>query len=264
MARRPKQEPSFATEAALCARFIALVREGWVAYAETGGWDILLVRTEDGFQIGIEAKLRLNTEVISQALEDGYYGDRAGPDCRAVLVPDGAEAPHLHRICAYVGLTVIRVRPEGKEYGIAFFPYLPRIDYARSLDDDWFELCPLRRHVLPDYVPDVAAGASAPVQLTAWKIAAIKIAVTLEKRGYVTRHDFKAYGLDHRRWTARENGWLQPREGVYVAGDRLPDLRGQHPRVYEEIAAEAEKWMAPAPLLVAPQPAVPVGSEGAS
>lgn len=247
MARAVREKP-FTNEVALCARFLAAIGDGWTAYPETAGWDILLVRKDDGFQIGIEAKLKLNAEVISQALEEGgsWWVTSPGPDCRAVLVPDSA-AGGFHKIAAYIGFTIIQVR-HGPAYGRPFSPSLPRPG-DRFGGNEWFECAPAQRHKLPEYVPDVAAGASAPRQLTTWKIAAIKIAVTLEKRSFVTRHDFKVIGIDHRRWIAAEYGWLRVDNGRYVAGPRLPDFKAQHPRVWEEIAADADKWMPVLPLL---------------
>lgn len=57
-------------ETDLVADFAAFAqRSGWVAYPETGEWDLLIVRPEDGFQIGIEAKLSLNAIVLAQVLE---------------------------------------------------------------------------------------------------------------------------------------------------------------------------------------------------
>lgn len=103
----------------------------------------------------------------------------------------------------------------------------------------------MTRHKLPEYVPDVPAGASAPLQLTAWKICAIKIAVTLEKQGYVTRQDFKHHGIDYRRWIAPEYRWLVAGDGRYTRGDRFPDFKKQHPVVYKQIKADAKKWMLP-------------------
>jgi hypothetical protein len=85
----PKQPP-FATEVALCSAFIACVdKRVWCPYPETAGWDILLVRRSDGFQIGIQAKLRLGLDVINQAIESrgSWHSTAPGPDCRAVLVP---------------------------------------------------------------------------------------------------------------------------------------------------------------------------------
>lgn len=234
-------EKPFSTEVELCSRFISGLEKGWTSYAETAGWDILLVRDEDGFQIGIEAKLKLNLHVINQALEDSiHWVSHAGPDCRAVLVPETEYG--FDKIAAYIGLTIIRVRPPYPRgvSGPVFTPYLPALKQD-WLQGDWHEWCPTKRHTLPEYVPDVAAGASAPTQLTPWKIAAIKIAVTLEQRGYVTRDDFKAHKIDHRRWL-KPNSWLVVENGRYVSG-RMPDFKSQHPTVYDQIAADAAKWM---------------------
>lgn len=244
----PKEKP-FASEVDLCAQFLAAIGDDWTPFAETQGWDILLVRKSDGFQIGIEAKLKLNLDVINQAIEEyGWNAMASGPDCRAVLVPY-CEASGFDRIAAYIGFTIIRMQ-HGHCYGDRFRPDLPKEGPAHQWDD-WHEWCPAKRHALPEYVPDVAAGASAPLQLTKWKILAIKIAVTLERRGYVTRADFKRIGIDHRRWTAKESGWLLVSEGRYIAGPGLPAFKKQHPKVWEQVAADSAKWMAaePATLL---------------
>lgn len=256
--KRHKKIKQFATEAAMCAQFLAHVPEGWTPYAETAGWDILLSRNSDGFQIGIQAKLKLNADVINQAIEEGYSYtiESPGPDCRAIMVPSN-ESNTFAKIAAYIGLTIIRVRTEGTDgnYGHfrKFTPDLPD-EKDRYWNREWHECCPVKRHRLPDFVPDVEAGAPAPVQLTRWKIGAIKIAVTLEQRGYLTRFDFKHAGIDHRRWIAAFNGWLKiETPGRYIRGDKFPDFKAQHPRVYAEIAAKAEEWMVPE---IAVQPVV--------
>lgn len=273
----------YKTEAEMCAQFIADVREqrhlhsrglprldrdwSWECYAECSGWDILLVRRADGFQIGIEAKLRLNAEVINQAIESRHqYLREESPDCRAVLVPAGSTGG-LAPICGHIGLTVITISPPRGEYqgwSPPYSPHLPEIRprFEHPSGSDWFELCPTRRHTLPEYVPDVAAGSPAPVQLTDWKIRAIKIAIILEQRGFVTRTDFKALGIDIRRWGVEQ--WLQladDRNG-WCRGPRCPDFRAQHPVVYEQIAADAAKWMPHAPLLKPLQPALNLIASG--
>ncbi|MBR0998776.1 hypothetical protein ABIF65_003742 [Bradyrhizobium japonicum] len=250
-----KKPKPFATEADLCKRFIASLPEGWTPYAEHAGWDILLVRNADGFQIGIEAKLRLNSHVITQSLED--YGiwcaDRAGPDCRAVLVPWGEFG--FETICKYIGITIIHVKPASDDrprWAPAFDPYLPGENHGRA--EDWPEWAPAQRHVLPDYVPDVVAGSPSPVQLTEWKIAAIKIAVILEKRGFLIRADFKHVGIDHRRWLPSATGWLSLDAGRYIQGPHFPRFKKQHPRVYDEIAADYESWKPIDPIGPLPLP----------
>lgn len=243
--KRPKKEKQFATEAELCAAFIKALPDGWTSYAETQSWDILLVRDDDGFQIGVQAKLKLNVDVINQAIEDGSSWREHGPDCRAVLVPD--DAGHgFGKICDYVGLTVIRMKGE-KGYRPAwhrgFSPELPK---RSNWHQDWHEMAPTHRHKLPEYVPDVAAGAPSPLQLTEWKIKAIKIAVLLEEDGSVTRKDFAHLRLDHRRWVAA--GWLKTESGGYV-GNAMPDFRAQHPVVYAKIRADLDKWRPPRNLV---------------
>lgn len=246
MARSMRTKPQFETEAALCADFIAALPKDWTAYPETAGWDILLVRRQDGFQIGIQAKLKLNLSVINQTIKDGHvWWNDVGPNCRAVLVP--SDQSGFGRIASYIGFAIIRMHSEGAEaYRLRFAPELPVINSGPGYGlREWSEWCPTRLHTLPEYVPDVAAGAPAPLQLTKWKISAIKIAATIELRGYVTRGDFHHHGIDHRRWTAREGGWLIPSStGIgYVAGPNLPPLKEQHPRVWAEIIADRGKWL---------------------
>jgi hypothetical protein len=102
----------------------------------------------------------------------------------------------------------------------------------------WHYWSPLKRHELPEFVPDVIAGDSGPVQLTKWKIAALRIVATLEVTGSVTRDDFKRIGVDPRRWLG-PNGWLKPTDkpGVYQRGEGL-DFDTQHPTVYAQVLAE--------------------------
>lgn len=238
-----KKPKPFATEVELCAAFLSALPKGWTAYAETAGFDLLLVRDVDGFQIGIEAKLKCNATVLQQSLEDhGRYSVASpGPDCRAILVPDGEGT--LKPLADYLGITVIQMRMPCGWSGPAFLPGLPTDDQVWA--DYWHEWLPAKRCPLPAYVPDVPAGAPAPVQLTDWKIKALKLVILAEVRGHVTRADFKFLGLDHRRWITPD-GWLRAtdRRGWYVAHGSPPTaLKKQHPRVYEQIKADAETWM---------------------
>lgn len=239
----PKAEKPFPTEAALCAAFIdSLDPRYWTPYPETQGWDILLVRKPDGFQIGIEAKLRMNTEVINQALDEyGSWSAAApGPDCRAVLVPSSAG---FDRICKYLALEIIeplgRVEWGPKKGKWRFNPTLPDTLAAHG-GTNWQEWAPASRCPLPAYVPDVVAGSPSPIQLTDWKIKAIKLAVMIEKNGAVARADFRHLNLDHRRWL--DGKWLRLDGKVFVPGPGFPDFRKLHPRVYGEIAADYPRW----------------------
>lgn len=260
-----KRVAEFASEADLCARFIAAAtgqiddfrqpyavprKSNWVAYPETGGFDVLLVRRKDGFQIGIEAKLHLNQTVLTQALEGGSWYDplAPGPDCRAVLVPDGSGREPLSLIAAYCGITIIRCLGADARRGPVFQPYLPHPLADWQADPNWRENLPVRRVVLPDYVPDVAAGSSAPIKLTTWKIGAIRLAILMERRGLITRADFAHLRVDHRRWVGERWVEVDGAKGGWVPGPRWPDFAGQHPKNYAEIAADFEKWAPPGAL----------------
>lgn len=246
----------FDSEAQMCALYIAIATgeiansghrprpSGWKAYAETGGFDILMVREADGFQVGIEAKLRLNDDVILQILEGGGYTTMPGPDCRAVLVPDGTGSRLHHEVCSRFGVEVITIAPELSQgrYQLVS-PDLPRIDGWDN--GQWKQMLPTKRVALPAFVPDVAAGSKSPIQLTDWKIKAIKIACILERRGWLCRTDFKAIGIDHRRFL--DSQWVVPIDGALRRGPNWPDLRKQHPRNFVEIDAVYAEWAPPEP-----------------
>lgn len=235
--------PAFEKETELCAAFIECLPSGWTAYPETGGFDIVLVRS-DGFQIGVEAKLRLNAKVITQAAETGH-ATAPGPDCRAVLIPDGVSM-ELSGLLPLLGITAIAMRFDRGHHkeGWKTHPFSPQLPTSRYDWDDraWFECCPTTRLELPDWVPDVVAGDSAPVSLTPWKVKAIKIAITLSKRGYLTRRDFNDFKISMSRWT--QSGWLS-RDGNlgWVAGPHLPDFKAQHPINYGQIEADYARWV---------------------
>lgn len=236
--------PKFAKESDLCRAFIDDVEKQyagrWVPYAETGGFDLLLVRKADGLQVGIEAKLKLNPKVVSQALRYWRYAE-TGPDYRAVLVPS-CDLREMGDICRALGIGVIRQRhpDEGRWYS-----YLSLPDPAYSTSD-WMPWYPMNRVTLPDYIPDVTAGSSAPMTLSSWKIAAIKVQILLEHRP-VSRADIKALGLSPSRWFDRYTGFLKPDSGGYVASSYMPDFAKQHPTNYAQIMADKEKWIASLP-----------------
>lgn len=257
------KEKPFKLEADLCAAFIKTLPKGWTVYAETSGWDILLVRDVDGVQIGIEAKLKCNAQVLTQAIERGSYtADSTGPDHRAILVPAGESG--YKAIADFIGVTIISVSLQRRWSGGGdndyvmhpqFYPELPTEHYGHY---NWHDCLPTKRHKLPDYVPDTTAGTPSPLTLTPWKISAIKLCILLGKRGFLVRTDFKHLHMDHRRWVAKDYGWLTVDDAakVYRAGPKLPDLKAQHPRNWDEIEADYEKWAPRPPPLIPEQTAM--------
>ena len=231
----------FASEAALCASFINVVGNHWMCYPETCKWDILLVNKRDGRQIGIQAKLKLNAKVFAQAVETRWDTERAGPDYRAILIPSD-ERSELGAFAPYLGITIIGMTKGLANYPPFFSPSLPDESVYSGTQSDWFDRMPAGRHPLPEYLPDVAAGASSPLKLTKWKIEAIKLALLLKETGFLTRDDFKFHKVDIRHWIG-VSGWLVPGPLGFVAAPRFPDFRKQHPRVWDEIAADPSKWV---------------------
>lgn len=250
-----KREPAFASEAELCAVFMAWAKKaGWTPYPETAGWDVLLVGPDD-IQIGVQAKLRFNMHVLAQSLPDRWdlQCEAAGPDFRAVLVPDIPAG--LGTIAGSLGITVFRpTRFDHCREGpiIEFLPELGVNRFIRTWDENWHWCSPMKRHQLPAYIPDVAAGSPSPVRLTDWKIKALKVCARLELNGKVSRADFKQIGLDPRAWTG-PRGWLDASDerGVYVRSDRLR-FDSQHPDVYKRVLADVRAEMAKGLELTSP------------
>lgn len=236
-----KRLPLFATEAEMCTAFCAWVtKQGWTPYPETAGWDVLLV-APDGTQIGVQAKLRFNMKVLEQCVQTSFYDtcNGIGPDYRGILVP----RQHAEQTEILFALGLTHFRPSGTN------DFYPGLNDRRHAYDSWHYWNPAQREKLPAYVPDVQPGASSPVQLTEWKVGALRIAAVLDIRGYVTRNDFKRERIDPRRWMLGSDvsKWLLPgaEPGQFVKG---PGLRfaEQHPVVFAQIRSEIEAEGAPA------------------
>lgn len=234
------KESAFKTEADLCAAFIAWAQpQGVTCYAEWWGWDILIVYP-DGAQLGIQAKLRLNADVICQASPSTYDFETNGqaPDFRGILVPDYGRGS-LSSVACLLGLVVFSGTREG------FGPTLDEraSTYRRYADDRWVDWNPPRRHDLPPTPTDAVAGSPCPVTLTPWKLAALDVLAELALRGVITTKRMKELRVDPRRWLAYS--WLvpAPTRGEWVRSDRCPPFDEQHPTAYA-LALEKAKAVA--------------------
>lgn len=263
------EHPTFETEAALCQAFRLRVPPEWIVYPETAGWDLLLVHREGGWQIGIEAKLTLNAKVLMQAIEGRSHWHESGPDFRAVLI--GKVVAENATLARALGLTVITPKPLSHydrndfSYGHykaaqgpripQFIPDLPAAERLVKISDwwsrwdpdgNWLDQFPTRRHTLPDYVPEVAAGVPSPMILSDWKIKAMRVCVWVEKHGAISRAVFRDLGIDPGRWMT--GVWLKAgsERGQWVAGPRFPgpQLRREHPNIFAKIEADYPTWAA--------------------
>lgn len=259
-----RKKAVFKNEADLCKAFISQIPKDWTAFPESAGFDILLVRPADGIQIGVEAKMTLNAKVLLQALEgrDASYS-HGEPDFRCALVPAGTASGEMKAISRRLGITVIEMKDremymeqQKSHYrdGMKFDPPLPGGRNPWNDERIWVDCLPVKRCKVPEYVPDVRAGASAPMQLSDWKIKAIKICVILEKRGYVTSTDFSRILINKARFV--QMGWIKMSDvrGRYIGGPHSLDLRLSHPVNYPQIEADYEKWMGAAKLSINDDP----------
>jgi hypothetical protein len=227
------------TEAELCSRFADVAAaEGYVVYPETAGWDLLLVDSS-GEQCGVEAKLRASFDVLHQAYDPWYRFARpkSGPTYRAVLVPKAGGA--FCDVAGWLRLVVFdwgeltreeNPRRSGRRSRGTHHGLHRTIRETLSCGHRWDSYA--KPHDLPPVVPGVPAGVPSPVRLTTWKLGAIRVALRLRARGYVTSADHKACGIDAGRWVAsrwlRDSGRRQGRRHVLVSGPEWVAWDEQH------------------------------------
>lgn len=198
------------SEAALCAEFRKSAEAaGFTVYPEVENWDLLLVvpdpvpefrtdvnwsaklvewiRLRPGDQIGVQAKSRGDLKVLWQVAGD-FHG---GPHYRVVLVDQASR--EFMEVAAHCGVPVVAPDRWGQLawHNIGF---MWKFDSKKPLD-------------LPPVVTDLPAGGSGPRQLTKWRVGALKMCKLIRARGYATTADFKAVGIDSRRWIGE---WLRP------------------------------------------------------
>lgn len=249
------------TEEALCAYFTQEFNalDGWTCYPETGGFDVVVVH-DSGRQIGVEAKLQLNAKVADQILPEEYmhfYG-RPGPDHRLVIVRTITEASYgIARMLQLLGVPVWHPRVLKRNCGRGNYEHYAWFAIERKIWDDervansangvtyfndaaWFDWNPPERIELPGLVPDLPAGVPAPVRLTPWKIAALRVVAKLRAAGCITTKEIAAEGISPSVWIYGVRPWLDrgPTQGTWVESDRLPAFDKQHPEIYTKVSEE--------------------------
>lgn len=227
--KRPKKVAAYTCEAELCEQLRGVARAvGFKVYAETGGHDLLLIAGADckgfkeGDQIGIQAKLRENIQVLAQALPaKGIYSQ--GPHYYAVLVPHASaefkQVAHAAQISVIAGDSLAPRRFGGRSnYEGGLGEYTMTSDFGRVR---WFRQDHMAK---PCWVPDcevdgLKAGVAGPVQITKWKMQAIKLCMVGVERGYLTSRDFKDHGIEMSRWLAK--GWIEGYDFIVHEGKRM-------------------------------------------
>lgn len=191
--KKPRFKNPYDLESELCDTLAAYARShGWLVYPETSGWDLLLVKD---IQIGIQAKLKDNVDVLSQALP-------AGPNVRAVLVPRASK--EFRKVANALGIFIIEGLVKKKDsLGRKYWTR----EIKNSLDSYTKKHLTYPRNAcwVPDVVVNVPAGVKSPRLVTEWKMKAVKLCLKLNECGYVTSKDFKNAGLSMIIWKMK---WL--------------------------------------------------------
>lgn len=180
-------------ESELCDTLTKYARaNGWKVYPETSGWDLLLAKD---IQMGIQAKLKDNIDVIAQALE-------AGPHVRAVLVPRASR--EFRKVANACGIFVIEglIRKRdtaGRRY------WTKEINTELDSYRQKHLNSPKKLCWLPDVEINVPAGVKSPKSITEWKVKAVKLCFKLNEKGYLTSKDFQEAKLSITIWKIK---WL--------------------------------------------------------
>ena len=230
--KKLKFKNPYSLENELCNVLIKFAREnGWKVYPETSGWDLLLVKD---IQMGVQAKLKDNVEVLAQALS-------TGTNVRAVLIPVASKK--FRKIANTLGIFIIEGLVRKKDA-------LGRRYWAREIKtalDSYSKkhlTYPKNLCWAPDVEINVPAGVKSPRSITEWKIKAIKLCIKLNERGYVTSKDFKDAKLSMTIWKIK---WLVDsgkKEGKLVkytrsAKAKLPDEL--YPEIVEALYGISKK-----------------------
>jgi hypothetical protein len=217
MYRRPKPEPKYQTEAALCDDLRTHAKAaGWLVYPECGGWDLVLVRR--GIQIGVQAKLKFNPHLVAQALASPTHG----PHYRALACPLARTVrDDAYMIAERCGLLLLDMNAVPDRWLVGRMRWSGiRLRDTRS----WRRYrWPGKRLWLPPAVPDLPAGVPSPEVVGPWQLAVCEAEALIRRKGWIAKADLypiiKAVGARCRAETILTRYYL-------CTGTRLgPDTR---------------------------------------
>lgn len=180
------------SEADLCNEFTRYAESfGWEVHPEVGWWDLLLVATPNvktlgvcvGDQVGVQAKLHANVNVLWQATRDDSRTN--GPHYRAALVPSKKRfALQAFRHVAHDIRCLVFERNKPTSYSQrdpfeVWRNCLRRFDLRYRMKFDH----PL--WVPPYKVPE--GGKASPQRVTPWKIRAVLFCLQYKDKMFTTR-----------------------------------------------------------------------------
>lgn len=186
--RRHKQPPKYVSEAVLCADLITHARAaGFLAYPETGGWDVLLVR--HGTQIGVQAKLQFTTHLVAQALADQKA---SGPHYRALACPVSPTVYGDAEIISYTCRLLLFDMSGAPETWLRTPRWCRQRYRFRRVPWRHYRWHPPATLWLPPAEPDVPAGVPSPSVVGPWQLALCALEARCRRRGWVSIIDAEA------------------------------------------------------------------------
>lgn len=235
-------------EQALCYDFIDEAQLcGWKVYPEypDSTFDLFLVAeegcitgVESGTQIGVQAKMNANLDLLRQMLEVSRRY-KHGPDYIVSLVP-GPPRTDGERTVAE---TISRL-------GMGFFYVYEHFEGHYGFHQKRANLKTIKhlgsrqkfqeRVALPEIDAWTEPGVASPMPVTAWQVRAIKFCMELERRGTVSYIEFAEHKMHIQTWL--NAGWItqEGKEGrrflykLNPNSDKTrPDLK--HPGVKEQL-----------------------------
>lgn len=220
----------FRLESDLCDYFMGLARDSnWQVYPEQNDWDMIIVRNK--IQVGIQAKLIANNDVLLQALPKLPY-KKIGPHYRAVL------------ISGYRGRTV-KARNENRKDFYALANYLKLVVIDTTLDNlivcgptynfhktgynmgyqlnlRYYHCRPSEIEWYPPFIPILPAGVPSPVKVSKWKLAVLDLREIELEKGYICLADCKHMLV---KYKARWNSGSLLSAYWYSTGEKIKDTR---------------------------------------
>lgn len=226
----------FQSEHDLCNYFAEQARLfGWEVYPETSGYDLLLVakdvrayNVKPGDQIGVEAKLLPNVQVLSQAMPKRW--GHTGPDFHAVLVPSCDRS----FLCVAQACRVM-VFAAGRKHYTHYERNSRMLHKVQDTYRQYYE----EKCWHPGVSIAVPAGVKSPKSVTPWKVHSVKLCLLALRQGFLTSADFREEGVSQSLW--RQKGWIEPtgKKGRTVLYKIVEEKRPPHV-LWPEIAKALE------------------------
>lgn len=206
-------------ETDLCNDFIEHAESnGWIVYPETNDWDIFMVANKVtrniklGDQVGIEAKLKPNLKVLSQAYSRSLYYKEAGPDFVCALVPE--VTPEFENVSNALGIIPIAMFEKRDD------------SHIRVVSKFEFSLHKRNRRIyskklwVPDVQVAVSAGSAGPRKVTSKKIKMVRHCLyMLDNNGMCTSDSFAENDVgNYRTWLNLK--WIKD-SGMRVGSKKL-------------------------------------------